>query len=218
MCAHFQTSAEIKSFYKKVGVRPESIPESPRLVDDAKPTDPVAVVLRNPKSGELEVRYPRWGLVPHWADDPKIGTKMINARAETLAEKPAFREAFRKRRCIMPLESFFEFDRTSRYRVTLRNCDVMGVAGLWEWRKAGEGPPLVTCTMVTTVPNELIATVHDRMPAILRPDDYQAWLDPDKQETSELLPMLAPMEASELLMEFDGYKKTAKKADLELPL
>lgn len=178
---------------------------------EALPTDPVSVVVRNPKLLRNEFMTMRWGLVPTWAKDKRIAAQLINARSETLKEKPAFREAFVKRRCILPLSLFFEFDETSRYRVWLKSGGTMGVAGLWEARR-WDGEPLVTCTLITTEPNALVAKVHDRMPAILRSEDYEGWLDNTKYSLKALRAMLAPYPAEEMDLEFDGLKKTRRKS------
>ena len=137
---------------------------------------------------ERELVALRWGLVPYWAKDLSIGARMINARAESLAEKPAFRAAFRARRCLIPADSFYEWRKTPTgkqpYRIGLdggtpAEMPLFAFAGLWErWDKAGDGVPVESCTIVTTDANELLRPIHERMPVILAPADYAAWLDP----------------------------------------
>lgn len=130
-----------------------------------------------------EVAALRWGLVPPWAKDPSIGDRLINARAETVAQKPAFRNAFRRRRCLIPASGFYEWKRTGGrkqpYFVRRRDGELLAFAGLWErWEPEG-APPLETCAIVTTQANELLEPVHDRMPVILDPPGREAWLDPE---------------------------------------
>ena len=144
-------------------------------------------------SGERELVLARWGLIPSWARDPAIGNRMINARAETVAEKPAFRSAFRARRCIVPASGFYEWRRTGRgpkqpYLIRRRDGAPIGFAGLWEtWVDQATGEEVTTCAIVTCEPNELMAELHDRMPVILDPKDYDAWLDPGHPGGAELL-------------------------------
>ena len=126
----------------------------------------------------------RWGLIPAWAKEPSIGNKMINARAESVAEKPAFRAAFRSRRCIVPASGFYEWQRQGRgpkqpYLIRRKDGEPIGFAGLWEgWRDPASGEAVESCTIITCAPNELVAELHDRMPVILDPADYDRWLDP----------------------------------------
>jgi putative SOS response-associated peptidase YedK len=142
------------------------------------PTTDVLVV-RAGDGGRLAARV-RWGLVPRWARDPAIGGKLNNARAETVAEKPSFRDAFRRRRCLIPASGFYEWrregERKQPYYVYPANGEVFAFAGLWEsWR--GEGAALETCAIVTTEANAVMAPIHDRMPVIVARADYARWLD-----------------------------------------
>ena len=144
----------------------------------------------------------RWGLVPSWAPDPSVGNRMINARGETLSFKPAFEEALRKRRCLVPADGFYEWRKSAGARVPLRfvlkNEELFAFAGLWDvWRPKG-GPPLSTFTIVTTAPNELVAPVHDRMPALVREEDEEVWLDPAVEDTGRLARVLAPFPADRM--------------------
>ncbi len=138
----------------------------------------------------------RWGLVPHWAKDPKIGHRMINARAETLQEKPAFREAFRRRRCLVLADGFYEWKRQGKAKIPhylrLRSQRVFSFAGLWErWQGPG-GEPLNSFTIITTEPNEVVAPIHQRMPVILHADTHRLWLSPEPREPRALAHLLAP--------------------------
>lgn len=174
--------------------------ELPRRFNIA-PGTQVAVV---PNNGERTLRLHRWGLVPFWAKDPKIGNRMINARSETLAEKPAFREAYRKRRCLVLADGFYEWrqdpgakTRTPVY-IRLKSERPFAFAGLWEsWQPGGE-EPLLTCTILTTEPNDMMAKIHHRMPVILPAGAYDRWLHPDPKRPAELADLLGPYPASEM--------------------
>lgn len=149
---------------------------------------------------ERGFRFYRWGLVPFWAKEPSIGNRMINARAETVASKPAFRSAFRSRRCLVVADGFYEWARRrggkQPYRMRLKTGAPMTFAGLWErWEKGGE--PLETCTIITTPANEVVAPIHDRMPVILAPEARWAWLS-DDTESSDLEAMLVPYGSDDL--------------------
>lgn len=151
-------------------------------------------VIRQRPSGERIIHRLRWGLVPSWAKDEVIATKLINARGETVADKPSFRAAFRKRRCIVPANGFFEWKavagKKQPYFIHLANDDLIGLAGLWErWTRPTDGEEIDTFTIVTTEANATVAPVHDRMPVILSPADYGAWLDAgtDIEEVTRLL-------------------------------
>jgi putative SOS response-associated peptidase YedK len=162
------------------------------------PTQPVAVV---PNDGRKTVQMFIWGLVPSWAKDSSIGSRMINARAETVAEKPSFRVAFRRRRCLIPASGWFEWGKPEEkggrkipYFIRLKGRRIFAFAGLWEsWQAKDSGDePLRTCTIITTEPNPLIARFHHRMPVILPPEAHSVWLDPAEKEPGELLPLLVP--------------------------
>jgi len=144
---------------------------------------------------EKEIARLRWGLVPSWAKDPKIGNRMINARSETVAEKPAFRSSFKKRRCLIPADGFYEWKRdgTSRtpYYIHLKDQRPFAMAGLWEQWIGPEQEMLESCTILTTSPNQLMERLHDRMPVILPQDQMSRWLEPSTSAT-ELQAMTSP--------------------------
>ncbi len=159
------------------------------------PTQDVATV-RQDREGQRVLSFERWGLVPHWAKNPSIGSRLINARAETVATKPAFRDALKRRRCIVPVDGFYEWSGRGAERrpFVFRSPDarMLGIAGLYE-RWVGEGGEVVdSCTLVTTAANETLAAFHDRMPVILAPDRYDVWLDREVREPERLLPLLSP--------------------------
>lgn len=160
------------------------------------PTSEVAAIVAG-GGGERRLELLRWGLVPSWADDPGIGARMINARSETAHEKPSFRRAFRERRCLIPADGFYEWRRTGDgkqpYHIRLREGRPFAFAGLWE--RWGD---LRTCAILTTAANDAVAEVHERMPVILPPEDYDLWLDPETRDTEYLLPLMRPFEAGEM--------------------
>jgi putative SOS response-associated peptidase YedK len=138
----------------------------------------------------------KWGLVPSWAKDPAIGNKLINARAETVAEKPSFRQAFMKRRCLILADGFFEWKseggRKVPYHITLTDRSVFAFAGLWERWKSPEGIEIRSCVIITLAANDFMRPIHHRMPAILSAGAERAWLDPGQTDVQGLLAMLAP--------------------------
>ena len=161
------------------------------------PSQPAAVV---PNQPQPRVEFYRWGLIPSWAADPAVGNRMINARAESLARKPSFRTALRRRRCLVPADGFFEWRRepggakTPIY-VRLRSGRPFAFAGLWDEWHDPDGAPLRTFTIITTDPNDLLRPIHNRMPVILREEDYRAWLAPGEREPPALLELLRPYPA-----------------------
>ncbi len=164
------------------------------------PSQPVAVVTQD---GTREVAQFQWGLIPSWAKDPKIGGRMINARSETLAEKPAYRTALTRRRCLIPADGFYEWKEADnpaeggKTPMYFRRQDdaLFAFAGLWDEWHAPDGSPLRSCTIITGTPNPLVAPVHDRMPIILRPENESAWLDAGLRDSDALLSLLAPYPA-----------------------
>ena len=160
------------------------------------PTQTMPVIVRH-SPNHLEMM--RWGLVPSWAKDVGVGNRMINARAETVAEKPAYRGPLRSRRCLVPATGFFEWKRegTSRtpYFIHLRDGALFAFAGLYDTWHAPGGEVVRSYTIITTAPNDVTAPIHDRMPVILDPEDEETWLDPDVTEPMHLLPLLRPYPA-----------------------
>jgi len=156
--------------------------EIPRLEPryNVAPTQEVAIV-RETGSGNRSISMIKWGLVPHWMKDPSVGARFINARAETAHEKPAFRDAFRERRCLVPTDGFYEWQKIGGakqpYYIRLAERGVFAFAGLWDRWVSPDGEPLDTFAILTTRPNDLVTPIHDRMPVILPPTAYDAWLD-----------------------------------------
>ena len=154
-------------------------------------------VVRVNAGGERELTRMRWGFVPRWAKDTAIGNKMINARGETLAQKPTFRTAFRRHRCLLPADGFYEWQalpaaagesvRKQPLHIGMKDGSLFGLAGLFERWLSPEGEVLDTCTIVTTDANALLAPVHVRMPLIIPPENYARWLDPSEQDVADLV-------------------------------
>lgn len=149
-----------------------------------------------------EARAFRWGLVPAWADDPAVGYQMINARAETAEAKPAFREAYKRRRCLVPADGFYEWQRAGARKQpwVFHVLDEPGfcMAGLWETWRPPEGDPLHTCTLLTTAANDLLRPIHERMPVILRREDYERWLTAQPDAAAGLRDLLRPFPAESM--------------------
>jgi putative SOS response-associated peptidase YedK len=151
------------------------------------------VVVRNSPN---RVELMKWGLVPFWSKDPNISFKTVNARAETVANSSAFREAFKRRRCLVPASGFYEWQQTERgkvpYFIHLKDTELFAFAGLYDIWKDAEGNELRTYTIITTIPNDLMQPIHNRMPVILHPDDEAMWLDPRMNDTKALRALLNP--------------------------
>ena len=163
------------------------------------PTQPVPIIRQNPKEARRELSLVRWGLVPRWAKDLSGAASMINARAETAATKPAFRDALKLHRCLIPADAFYEWKRNGKekqpYCFEVNDGQLFAFAGIWErWKDPG-GQTLETCSILTTTPNVVTAAVHERMPVILDPDNYDLWLDPGMKDTSAACEMLKPYDA-----------------------
>ncbi len=173
------------------------------------------------KEGKNLIAAFRWGLVPFWAKDPSIGNRMINARAETLTEKPAFSRIFKSHRCLIVADGFYEWkklDEKSKlpmYIHTLSNKP-FGLAGLYStWKSPEDGSFLVTCTIITITPNELLAPIHDRMPAIIASEHRKTWLDSDISDPKELMPLLKPYDSKD--MEAYEVSRRVNKPDYNRP-
>ena len=194
MCGRFAQKSSAKKISKQFKVE-----EVPPLVERYNVAPTQAVLAVREASDGREALFFKWGLVPRWAKDPGIGHKLINARAETVTEKPSFRDAFARRRCLVPLDGFYEWarrgDRKRPFYFHMKDGEPFAVAGLWE-RWEGDGGPLETCTLLTTEANELLAPYHDRMPVIVGPEDYDLWLARGLTDVSVLRHLLSPYPAS----------------------
>jgi putative SOS response-associated peptidase YedK len=207
MCGRFTLAADPEDLMETLpGFElPEELP--PRY--NIAPSQPVAVVANN---GQNKVEFFRWGLIPSWAKDARIGDRMINARAETLAEKPSFRVPYRRRRCLVLADGFYEWRKDNTLSLSkgagrraktpmylqLESGEPFAFAGLWEAWRAPDDQTILSCTIITTTPNDLVAEIHNRMPVILAPEAYDLWLDPAEQSPDLLAVWLKPYPASQM--------------------
>lgn len=147
--------------------------------------------IRHSPEGTRVMHLLRWGLVPHWAKDPGIGAKLSNARGETVAEKPSFRDAFKRRRCLVPADGFYEWKtegwQKQPYYFSMKSGEPFALGGVWETWRAPDGSILRTCCLITTGPNAIMLPVHDRMPVIVSSDDYEAWLTGEANNALDLV-------------------------------
>lgn len=173
----------------------EDVPQLPLRYNIA-PTQEAAVVRVEHPGEPRQLALLRWGLIPYWAKEASIGNRMINARSEGVADKPAFKWNFRKQRCLIPTDGFYEWKKVAGgkqpYLIRRKDGKPFAFAGLWARWKDPERGPLDTFTILTTSPNELIKPLHDRMPVILEPKDFDLWLDPKIEDPERLQPLLAP--------------------------
>jgi putative SOS response-associated peptidase YedK len=195
MCGRFQQQRPTSELARIFGA--EDLTDGPDPKFNIAPTSEASVVVQREERRAI-VRY-RWGLVPPWSDDPRIASRTFNARAETVSSSPMFRDAFRKRRCLVPVDGFYEWHRVGKERTPLTIFDPAGrplaLAGLWTGRQDPEtGEWLRTFTVLTTRPNEFMRRIHDRMPVVVEPEDWSLWLDPTPGDPGELLALLEPRE------------------------
>ena len=201
MCGRYTLHHTPKEIAERFGVEPVEELLAPRY--NVAPSQIVPVIRRAQPGEDLrKMAGCKWGLIPYWAKDPKIGNNLINAKAETISEKPSFKQAFAKRRCLIPADGFFEWQKRGKapsqpIYIRRRDGGLFAFAGLWEGWKTPEGETVETCTIITVEPNELISTIHHRMAAILKPDDEAMWIDP-KSGVDDLLRLLRPYESNEL--------------------
>ncbi|MEK6779281.1 MAG: SOS response-associated peptidase [Candidatus Deferrimicrobiota bacterium] len=200
MCGRFTLFEPSAVLSKEFGV-PVSIDFAPRY--NIAPSQMAPVVRASPADEGREFTRLRWGLIPSWAKDPSIGNRLINARAETAVEKPAFRSALRHRRCLVPASGFYEWQKLDRkkqpFYIRMRDGLPFAFAGLWEhWEDPG-GSTIETYTILTTAANTILSPIHDRMPVIVAPGEYNRWLDPSLQGPDSLAPLLVPFPPEEML-------------------
>jgi putative SOS response-associated peptidase YedK len=198
MCGRFAQRTNPKALAKAFNVA-EVPPVEARY--NIAPTQEILGVLESPDG--REVKFFKWGLIPSWAKDASMGAKLINARSETVMEKPSFREAFKRRRCLIPADGFYEWQRTNSKKqpffFQMKDERPFGFAGLWDRWLDEHGKPIESCTILTTEANELLKPVHDRMPVILHPHDYDLWLDEDLRKVDLRHELLRPFEAAEMM-------------------
>lgn len=172
------------------------LPDAPNLAPryNIAPTQPVGIVRLDPKTQQREWALTIWGLIPSWSKDPSMGARMINARAESVPEKPAFRAAFKRRRCLVPASGFYEWKQVAKgkepYYFFPADGGLFGLAGLWETWTGPDGGQIESCTILTTEANDLMSAVHNRMPLILAPEDWSSWLGAGKDDPPAVLSTL----------------------------
>ncbi|VTS04156.1 SOS response-associated peptidase [Tuwongella immobilis] len=194
MCGRFTLTTPEEQLRSLFGL---DFPEPYRPRYNIAPTQPVLTIRPNTR-GKRETALLRWGLVPSWSQDPRIASKMINARGETLAEKPAFRQAFRMRRCLIVADGFYEWHEANGhsqpYYFHRPNREPFAFAGLWDRWVGSDGSPLETCTIVNTASegNARMSAIHHRIPVLLDPDDYDRWLDPREANVDRLAELFQP--------------------------
>jgi putative SOS response-associated peptidase YedK len=202
MCGRFTLVTPFIALTERFHV---SAPRDLRPRYNIAPGQDVLCVIRD---GENRIERFRWGLIPFWAKDPAIGYRLINARAETVAEKPSFRSAFAKRRCLVVADGFYEWRKAGKSKVPvyifLKSKEPFGFAGLYEYWKAPDGKEIRTCTIITTDSNDLVRPIHDRMPVILPKGVEDRWLDPGENNRERLQAFLKPYPAGEM----DAYDVT----------
>jgi putative SOS response-associated peptidase YedK len=197
MCGRYTLYHKLEEIEERFDVDFEEDDYEPRY--NIAPSQPIVTIRR---TDARRVARCQWGLVPAWAKDPAIGNKMINARAETLAEKPSFKHALAKRRCLIPADGFYEWPKEGKapsrpIHIRRRDRGLFAFAGLWEEWKSPDGARLQTCTIITTEPNALLSQFHHRMAVILRPEEEALWLDP-AAPVPTLLSLLRPSPAEDL--------------------
>ena len=198
MCGRYtlKTPIDVVAGHFRIEEYPSSLSPSYNIA----PTQEVVAVVEEDEKRKLE-RF-RWGLIPSWAKDPAIGNKMINARAETVHQKPSFRSAFKKRRCLIVADGFYEWQKTDGggkqpYHFKMKDSSPFAFAGLWEtWD--GHGEEIRSCSIVTTDANDLMNEIHHRMPVILPPDNYGVWLDPGFDDKDALKALLKPYPSDDM--------------------
>jgi putative SOS response-associated peptidase YedK len=198
MCGRYRLSRSKEALARHFGVDPDEVDWEPRY--NIAPTQQVCVVRQDRKEPVRHASMMRWGLIPSWAKDPSIGARTINARAETVAARPAFRESLERRRCLIPADGFYEWKRSGKAKqpfcFEVEDGKLFAFAGLWDRWRSPDGNPLESCTILTTTSNRLMADIHDRMPVILPADDYDLWLDPGMTDSATAVDLLKPYDAA----------------------
>ena len=203
MCGRARLSSDVSEIKLVFSIPPERpTPNFPPSWNVA-PTDSLPVVRYDTKAGQRSLDLLRWGLIPYWAKDIKVGFANINAKAEGIESKPAFRDAFQRRRCLVPADNFYEWKKTATgkqpYALALADRGIMAIAGVWENWHAPGGEWVRSFAIITATPNELCGEIHNRMPVILKPETWPAWLGEQPADVPELRSLLAPYPAGEMI-------------------
>jgi putative SOS response-associated peptidase YedK len=202
MCGRVRLSSDVSEIKLVFSIPPHRPTPNFPPSWNAAPTDLLPVVRYDRKAGERSLDLLRWGLIPHWAKDIKVGFANINAKAEGIENKPAFREAFQRRRCLVPVDNFYEWAKTAGgkqpHAIALADRRLMALAGLWENWRSSAGEWIRSFAIVTTTPNELCAELHNRMPVVLGPTAWPVWLGEEPAEPRQLQALLAPYPSAEI--------------------
>lgn len=199
MCGRYTLTVTLEELMVRYMIEETMVPfHRPKY--NVAPSQQVLAIINDGQTNRLGEL--KWGLIPPWAEDPKIGFMMLNARAETAASKPAFQKPLRRKRCLIPTDGFYEWKTTAGgkqpMRIVLKSRALFSMAGLYETWVSPDGTKINSCTILTTTPNDLVAQIHDRMPVILRPEDEALWLNRMISEPDELAPLLRPYKTDEL--------------------
>jgi putative SOS response-associated peptidase YedK len=198
MCGRFTLTSDLDRLTEHFAFRATNLSYTPRY--NIAPSQPVLTLI---DAQERRAGFLRWGLIPSWAKDPSIGDRMINARAETVAEKPSFRRALQKRRCLVLTDGFYEWRKEGKQKtplfIALKSHEPFAFAGLWETWKSSTGEVIHSCTIITTTPNALMESIHNRMPVILPRAAEEPWLDRTVEDPQSLLRLLTPYPTEEMV-------------------
>ena len=203
MCGRARLSSDVSEIKLVFSIPPHRPTPNTAPSWNVAPTDPLPVVRYDTRASERALDAMRWGLVPFWAKDIEVSFANINAKAEGIEIKPAFREAFQQRRCLVPVDNFYEWKKTAvgkqPYAIALADRRLMALAGLWETWRSPAGERVRSFTIITTTPNELCAELHNRMPVVLKPAAWPAWLGEEPTDAPKLKALLAPYPSEEMV-------------------
>ncbi|NNE43859.1 MAG: SOS response-associated peptidase [Gemmatimonadetes bacterium] len=203
MCGRYTLRTDKTNLAAALEIPEDAFPEDLAPRYNIAPTELVPILIQDT---EVRVTLHRWGLVPSWAKDRNMGSRLINARRETITQKPSFRDAFRERRCLVVADGFYEWLEVEKRKpkiphyIHLKGGGPFTFAGLWSKWRDPDGPELYTCTIITTEPNDLVRRVHDRMPVIIPPERRSTWLDPANGDETELQALLEPYDQDHMEM------------------
>jgi putative SOS response-associated peptidase YedK len=202
MCGRARLSSDVSEIKIRFSIPPTRPTPNFAPSWSVAPTDPLPVVRFDAKAHQRSLDVMRWGLVPFWSKDIKVGFANINAKAEGIETKPAFREAFQQRRCLVPIDNFYEWKKTATgkqpYAIALADRKLTALAGLWETWRSPAGQRIRSFAILTTTPNELRAELHNRMPVVLAPHAWPAWLGEEPADLPELKALLAPYPSDDM--------------------
>lgn len=197
MCGRYRLSRRKQLVQEHFGSVSDEQDWEPRY--NIAPTQPVAIIRQNRTNPVRELSLVRWGLIPSWAKDSSVAAGMINARSETLSSRPAFADAFKSRRCLIPADGFYEWKRTRTFTqpfcFEVNDGELFVFAGLWDRWRDTSGQWITTCSVLTTTANAVVSGVHNRMPVILEADKYDLWLDPGMSNVAEIADLLKPYDS-----------------------